>query len=437
MSVKVEKLEGSMADLVITVSAEEFNSAIKRAYEKQKGKISIPGFRKGKVPLSMVEKLYGEAVFYNDAADDLINSTYPEEAEACGESIVSSPEISVEQIGRDKEFIYRAKVALKPPVSLGKYKGVEVEKTDIEVTEEEIDKEIENVRERNSRMEEVTDRPVKDGDSTTLDFEGFVDGAAFEGGKGTDYPLTIGSGSFIPGFEEQLVGAEIGVEKEVNVTFPENYQAAELAGKPAVFKCTVKKIREKILPEFNADFVSDISEFDTVEEYRADVKKEITARKEKEAKSAREDAVVKAIVEDAAIELPEPMIENQQRQMVSEFEQQLRMQGMQLSQYLQYTGGSEEQMLESMRPTAVNRIKTRLVMEEIVKAENITATEEDFDAEIQRMAEQYQMEADRVKEILGESGKKQTMEDLAVQKAVTFVVDASVEKKAAAKKSED
>ena len=437
MSVKVEKLEGSMADLVITVSAEEFENAIKRAYEKQKGQISVPGFRKGKVPLGMVKKMYGEAVFYNDAADDLINKTYPEEFEACGESIVSSPDISIEQIGEGKEFIYRAKVALKPPVSLGKYKGVEVEQQEIGVTEEEIDKEIENVRERNSRMEEVTDRPVKEGDTATIDFEGFADGVAFEGGKGTDYPLTIGSGSFIPGFEEQLVGVSVGEEKEVNVTFPENYQAEELAGRPAVFKVTVKKIREKILPEFNADFVSDISDFDTIEEYREDVKKELASRKESAAKTEKENEVVKAIIEDAAMELPEPMIETQQRQLLDEFEQQIRMQGMSMENYYKYTGQSEEKMLESVRDTAVSRIKTRLVMEQIAKEENITATEEDYEAEIERMASQYQMEASRVKELVGENGKKQMLEDLAVQKAVSFVVDNAVAKKASAKKSED
>lgn len=430
MSLQVEKLEKNMAKLIIEVSAEELEKAIETAYQKNKNKISVPGFRKGKVPRKMIEKMYGAAVFYEDAANELIPDAYEKALEECEEEIVSSPKIEVTQIESGKPFIFTAEVALKPEVSLGKYKGVKVEKTDVTVTDEEVDAQIEKERENSARTITVDDRAVKDGDITTIDFEGFVDGVAFEGGKGTDYPLTIGSGAFIPGFEEQLVGAEIGKETEVNVTFPEDYHSADLAGKAAVFKCTVKEIKEKQLPELDDEFASEVSTFDTLAEYKEDVKKGIAMKKEEDAKRAKEDAVIEAIIADSAMEIPEAMVETQQRQIVEDFAQRMQMQGLTMEQYFQFTGMNAQMLLEQVKPQAMSRIQSRLVLEAIVKAENIEATEEDFDAEVKKMAEVYQMEEDKVKETLGENGKKQVMMDLAVSKAVTFVVENAVEGKA-------
>ncbi|MBQ7358548.1 MAG: trigger factor [Lachnospiraceae bacterium] len=438
MSLQVEKLEKNMAKLTIEVSAEELEAAIEVAYQKNKNKISVPGFRKGKVPRKMIEKMYGPAIFYEDAANELIPTAYEKALEECEEEIVSSPQIDVVQIEAGKPFIFTAEVALKPEVSLGKYKGVKVEAADVTVTEEEIDAQIQRERENSARTITVEDRAVKDGDMTVIDFEGFVDGVAFEGGKGTDYPLTIGSGAFIPGFEEQLVGAEIGKEVEVNVTFPAEYHAADLAGKPAVFKCTVKSITEKQLPELDDEFASEVSVFDTLAEYREDVKKTLEMKKNDEAKRAKEDAVIDAIVADSAMEIPEAMIETQQRQIVDEFAQRLQMQGLSMEQYFQFTGLNPQMMLEQVKPQALSRIQSRLVLEAIVKAEGIEATEEDFDAEAAKMAETYQMELDKVKEVLGENGKKQVMQDIAIAKAVEFVVAEAKEgaaKKTTAKKT--
>lgn len=428
MSVQVEKLEKSMAKLTIEVSAEELEKALQKAFLKNKDKISIPGFRKGKVPRQMVEKMYGPEIFYEDAANELIPEAYEQAVEECGEDIVSSPTIDVTQIKKGEPFIFTAEVALKPPVKLGKYKGVKVEKADTEVTDEEVDAQINKERENNARNIEVTDRAVKDGDMTVLDFEGFVDGTAFEGGKGENYPLTIGSGAFIPGFEEQLIGAEIGKEVEVNVTFPEDYQAEELKGKAAVFKCTIKEIKEKELPELDDEFASEVSEFDTLEEYKADVKAKLTEEKVKEAKNAKEAAVIEAIVNDSEMEIPEAMLTTQQRQMVDEFAQRIQMQGLSLDQYFQFTGTSYDKMIEQVKPQAEKRIKSRLVLEEIVKAENIEASEEDFEEEIKVMAEAYQMEADKVKEMLPEKSVSQIKADIAVRKAAEFVVENAKEK---------
>ncbi len=428
MSVSVEKLEHSMAKLTIEVSAETFEQAIEKTYQKQKNNISVPGFRKGKVPRKLIEKTYGVGVFYEDAANDVINSTYPQEAEDCGEDIVSAPKISVTQIEAGKPFIYTAEVALKPPVSLGKYKGIEVEKKDVTVSDEEVEAELKKEQEKNAKYSDVTDRAVKDGDMITLDFEGFVDGEAFQGGRGDSYPLTIGSHSFIPGFEEQLVGAEIGVEKDINVKFPEDYQAEELKGKDAIFKCTVKSIREKTLPELNDEFADDVSEFDTLDAYKEDIKSKLSVKKEEEAKNAKENAVIDAIIADASMELPEPMVEAQQNQMIDEFAQRMQMQGLSIDQYFQYTGSSREKMAEEIKPQAEKRIKTRLVLEQVVKDENIEASEEDFEAEVQKMADSYKMEADKIKSFFDEKSKAQLMQDLAVQKAVTFVTDAAKEK---------
>lgn len=428
MSVQVEKLEKNMAKLTIEVAAEELEKAIEATYQKNKSKISIPGFRKGKVPRQMIERMYGKEVFYEDAANALIPDAYEKALDECEEDIVSSPSIDVVQIEAGKPFIFTAEVALKPEVKLGKYKGVKVEKADIAVTDEEVDAEINKERENNARNIEVTDRAVKDGDITTLDFEGFVDGVAFEGGKGENYPLTIGSGAFIPGFEEQLIGAEIGKEVEVNVTFPEDYQAEDLKGKAAVFKCTVKEIKEKQLPELDDEFASEVSEFETLAEYKADVKGKLEERKAKEAKDAKEAAVIEEIVKDSEMEIPEAMLATQQRQMVDEFAQRIQMQGLSIDQYFQFTGSSYEQMIEQVKPQAEKRIQSRLVLEAVVKAENITATDEDYEDELKVMAEAYQMEVEKVKELLPEKSVAQIKEDIAVKKAAEFVVENAKEK---------
>ena len=428
MSVQVEKLEKNMAKLTIEVAAEELEKAIEAAYQKNKSKISVPGFRKGKVPRQMIERMYGKEVFYEDAANALIPDAYEKALDECEEDIVSSPSINVVQIEAGKPFIFTAEVALKPEVKLGKYKGVKVEKSDVTVTDEEVDAEINKERENNARNIEVTDRAVKDGDITTLDFEGFVDGVAFEGGKGENYPLTIGSGAFIPGFEEQLIGAEIGKEVEVNVTFPEDYQAEELKGKAAVFKCTVKEIKEKQLPELDDEFASEVSEFETLAEYKADVKGKLEERKAKEAKDAKEAAVIEAIVKDSEMEIPEAMLATQQRQMVDEFAQRIQMQGLSIDQYFQFTGSSYEQMIEQVKPQAEKRIQSRLVLEAVAKAENIAATDEDYEEELKVMAEAYQMEVEKVRELLPEKSVAQIKEDIAVKKAAEFVVENAKEK---------
>ena len=427
MSVKVEKLEKNMAKLTMEVPAEELEKAIQGAYLKQKNRINIPGFRRGKAPRAMIEKMYGAGIFYEDAANALIPEAYSKAVDECGETIVSRPSISIEQLEKGKPFIFTAEVALKPEVVLGDYKGLEVPKSDLEVTEEEIAGELKREQENNSRSIDVDDRAVMDGDKVTLDFEGSVDGEAFEGGKGTDYPLTIGSGAFIPGFEEQLVGAEIGQEKEVNVTFPENYQAKELAGKAAVFKCTVKKIEMKELPELNDDFAKDVSEFDTLEEYKADIKKNLEEKKADAAKRSREDAAVEKAIENASMEIPDAMLETQVDQMLDDFARRIQAQGLSMEQYMQFTGATQDAMREQMKPQAMKRIQTRLVLEKIAEAENIQISDERLDEEIAKMAEMYKMEADKLKEMMGDYEKDQMKKDLAVQEAVTFLADNAVE----------
>lgn len=428
MSVQVEKLEKNMAKLTIEVAPEELEKAIEGAYQKNKSKISVPGFRKGKVPRQMIERMYGKEVFYEDAVNALIPEAYEKAVDECEEEIVSSPKIEVAQVEAGKPFIFTAEVALKPEVKLGKYKGVKVEKADTEVTDEEVDKEIDKERESNARNIDVTDRAVKAGDIVTLDFEGFVDGTAFEGGKGENYPLTIGSGTFIPGFEEQLVGAEIGKETEVNVTFPEDYQAEDLKGKAAVFKCTVKEIKEKELPTLDDEFASEVSEFETLAEYKADIRGRLEERKAKAAREAKEAAVIEEIIKDSDMEIPEAMIETQQRQMIDEFAQRIQMQGLTLEQYFQFTGASYDQMIEQVKPQAEKRIQSRLVLEAVAAAEKIEATEEDYEEELKSMAEAYQMEVDKVKELLPEKSVQQIKEDIAVKKAAEFVVDNAKEK---------
>lgn len=423
MSVQVEKLEKNMAKLTIEVSAAEFEKALEDAFLKNKNKISVPGFRKGKVPRQMVEKMYGPEIFYEDAANALIPDAYSKALDECEEDIVSSPEIDVTQIEKGKSFIFTATVALKPEVKLGKYKGVKVEAAEVTVTDEEVDAKIEKERENNARTIEVTDRPVKNGDMTILDFEGFVDGVAFDGGKGENYPLTIGSGAFIPGFEEQLVGAEIGKEVEVNVTFPEDYQAEELKGKAAVFKCTIKEIKEKELPALDDEFASEVSEFDTLEEYKKDVKETLTIEKEKAARDAKEAAVIDAIIADSDMDIPEAMVTTQQKQMIDEFAQRMQMQGLSMEQYFQFTGATLDKMMEQVKPQAETRIKSRLVLEAVAVKEGIEATEEDYEEEIKTMAEVYQMEPDKIKEMLPEKSVKGIKEDIAVKKAAEFVVN--------------
>lgn len=428
MSVQVETLEKSMAKLTIEVSAEEFETALDKAYKKNKNKISLPGFRKGKAPRAMIEKMYGTGVFYEDAANDLIPDAYESAAKESKLEIVAQPSIDVTQIEKGKPFIFTATVAVKPEVTLGEYKGIEVEKKTAEVTDEELQAEIDKVRESNSRMITVDDRAVQDGDITTIDFEGFVDGEPFEGGKGEDYPLTIGSHSFIDNFEEQLIGKNIGEETEVNVTFPEQYQAEELQGKPAVFKVTIKEIKVKELPELDDDFAQDVSEFDTVDEYKEDLKKKLLENKEAALKREKEEDVVGKIIENATMEIPDPMVDTQVRQMVQEFSQRIQSQGLSLQQYMQFTGMTPESLTNELQPQALKRIQSRLVLEAVAAAENIETSDEDLEKELEKMAEMYQMEADKLKELVGEEEKKQIALDLAVQKAVELVVDAAVEK---------
>ena len=427
MSVTVEKLEKNMAKLTIEVSADELEKAIQAAYLKQKNRINIPGFRKGKAPRAMIEKMYGAGIFYEDAANALIPNAYSEALAECEETIVSQPSIDVVQLEKGKPFIFTAEVALKPEVTLGEYKGLEVPKSELEVTEEEVAGELRKEQESNSRTIDVDDRAVADGDKVTLDFEGFVDGEAFDGGKGTDYPLTIGSGAFIPGFEEQLVGAEIGKETEVNVTFPENYQAENLAGKPAVFKCTVKKIEVKELPELDDDFAKDVSEFDTLEEYKADIKKNLEEKKADAAKRAKEDAAVDAAIEKASMEIPDAMIDTQVSNMIEDFARRIQSQGLTMEQYLQFTGMTPAALQEQMKPQALKRIQSRLVLEKIAEVENIQISDEKLDEEIAQMAEMYKMEVEKLKEVLGDAEKEQMKKDMAVQEAVTLITEAAVE----------
>ena len=422
MSVQVEKLEKNMAKLTVEVSAEDFKAAIKKAYNKTKNRFAIPGFRKGKASQAVIEKMYGEAVFYEDAADEAINSTYAEAMKESGLDIVSRPEITVEQIGKDQAFIYSALVAVKPEVTLGEYKGVEVEKADAAVTAEDVEAELKRVQEQNARLLTVEDRPVADGDQTVIDFEGFVDGKGFEGGKAEDYPLTIGSHSFIDTFEEQLIGKNIGEECEVNVTFPTEYHAAELAGKPAMFKVTVKEIKVKELPALDDEFASEVSEFDTLDEYKQDIEKKLQERKEKAAASQNEDRVVAKVVENASMEIPEKMIDAQIDNMLRETAQRMQSQGLSMDLYMKYTGMTADQMKDQMRPEAVKRIQTRLVLEAVVKAENIETSEEKLDEEIAKMAEAYKMEADKLKSYMTDSDKDQMKQDLAVQAAVDLLV---------------
>ena len=427
MSLQVEKMEKNMAKLTIEVSAEELEKAIQEAYQKNKNKITLPGFRKGKAPRVMIEKMYGKGVFLEDAANALIPSAYSDALRECDLEIVSQPEIDITQLEAGKPFIFTAEVAVKPEVTLGEYKGVEIKKVEVEVTDEEINAELRREQENNSRTILVEDRAVEDGDIATIDFEGFVDGTPFEGGKGTDYPLTIGSNTFIPGFEEQLIGANAGEKRDVNVTFPEEYQAKELAGKAAVFKCEVKKIEKKELPELDDEFAKDLSEFDTLDDYKADIRKNLTERKEAEAKRQREDEAVQKAVDNASMEIPDAMIRTQVNQMVDDFSRRMQSQGLSMEQYFQFTGMTLDKLMEEMKPQALRRIQTRLVLEKVAEVENIQPSEERMDEEFTKMAEMYKMEKDKLKELVGEIELEQMKKDMAVQDAVTFIADAAKE----------
>ena len=432
MSLKVENLEHNMAKLTIEVSAEEFEEAIKHAYVKNKNKINIHGFRKGKAPQAMIEKMYGAGIFYEDAANELIPKAYDAEIENCDLDLVSQPKIDVVQIEKGKPFIFTAEVAVKPEVTLGAYEGVEVPKTEINVTDEEVDAEVDKEREKNSRTTTVEDRGVENGDMIKLDFDGSVDGVAFDGGKAENYDLTVGSGSFIPGFEEQLVGVKAGEEKEVKVTFPEDYHAKDMAGKEAVFKCKVNEIKVKELPEANDEFAQDVSEFDTLAEYKEDLKKKLTERKEAAAKNAKEAAAVEAAVANAEMDIPDAMVDGQVRQMANDFARRIQSQGLTVDQYFQFTGMTAEKLMDQMKPEALKRIKNSLVLEAIAAKENFEIAEEKIEEELKKMSEAYKMEVDKIKEALGESGLDQMKAELKIQAAVDFIRDKAteVEKKA-------
>lgn len=436
MSVQVENLEKNMAKLTIEVAAEEVEKAIQSAYLKEKGKISLPGFRKGKVPRKMIEKMYGEVVFYEDAANTLIQENYPGAVEESGVDIVSRPTIDVVQIESGKPFIFTAEVAVRPEVKLGKYLGVQVTKVDTSVSDEEVEEALEKERNNNARTISVTDRPVQNGDTAVIDFEGFVDGVAFEGGKGENHSLEIGSHSFIDTFEDQLVGKNVGDDVEVNVTFPEQYQAAELAGKPAMFKVKIHEIKCKELPELNDEFAQDVSEFDTLAEYKEDVKKRLTEQKENEAKRTKEDEAIQKIIDKSTMELPEAMIETQCENMVNEFAQRLAQSGLSMEQYMQFSGLTLDKLKEQVRPEAETRIKSSLVLEQIAKEENIEVTDAEVDAEVEKMAAQYGMEADKLKEYMGDSEKESMKRDLAVTKAVELIME-NVKERAKAKSKKE
>ncbi len=423
MSLQVEKLEKNMAKLTIEVPAEEFDAAIKNAYNKNKNKFSIPGFRKGKAPLAMLEKMYGAGIFYEDAANEVIDASYPKAAEESKEEIVSTPEIKVTQIEKGKAFIYEATVALKPEVTLGEYKGVEVKKAEAVVTDEDVENELTAARKKNGRLVDVEDGAIEDGDNTIIDFTGYIDGKTFDGGAGTDYPLVIGSHSFIEGFEDQLIGKKKGETCDVNVTFPAEYHADELAGKPAKFVVTIKEVKRNELPELNDEFASEVSDFDTLDEYKADIRKKLQEKKEQGAKVENENHVIEKVVENAQMELPQPMVDTQAREMVENYARRLQSQGLNINDYMKYTGMTPEKLMEQMRPEAEKRIKTRLVLEKVVEAENVQVSDEKLDEQINEIAASYKLEGAKLKEMMGEREKEQIREDLKVQAAIDLLVE--------------
>lgn len=423
MSVQVEKLEKNMAKLTIEVPAEEFDAAIKNAYNKNKNKFSIPGFRKGKAPLAMLEKMYGAGIFYEDAANEVIDASYPKAAEESKEEIVSTPEIKVTQIEKGKAFIYEATVALKPEVTLGEYKGVEVKKAEAVVTDEDVENELTAARKKNGRLIDVEDGAIEDGDNTIIDFTGYIDDKTFDGGAGTDYPLVIGSHSFIEGFEDQLIGKKKGETCDVNVTFPAEYHADELAGKPAKFVVTIKEVKRNELPELNDEFASEVSDFDTLDEYKADIRKKLQEKKEQDAKVENENNVIEKVIENAQMELPQPMVDTQAREMVENYARRLQSQGLNINDYMKYTGMTPEKLMEQMRPEAEKRIKTRLVLEKVVEVENVEVSDEKLDEQINEIAASYKLEGAKLKEMMGEREKEQIREDLKVQAAIDLLVE--------------
>lgn len=423
MSLQVEKLEKNMAKLTIEVPAEEFDAAIKNAYNKNKNKFSIPGFRKGKAPLAMLEKMYGAGIFYEDAANEVIDASYPKAAEESKEEIVSTPEIKVTQIEKGKAFIYEATVALKPEVTLGEYKGVEVKKAEAVVTDEDVENELTAARKKNGRLIDVEDGAIEDGDNTIIDFTGYIDDKTFDGGAGTDYPLVIGSHSFIEGFEDQLIGKKKGETCDVNVTFPAEYHADELAGKPAKFVVTIKEVKRNELPELNDEFASEVSDFDTLDEYKADIRKKLQEKKEQDAKVENENNVIEKVVENAQMELPQPMVDTQAREMVENYARRLQSQGLNINDYMKYTGMTPEKLMEQMRPEAEKRIKTRLVLEKVVEVENVEVSDEKLDEQINEISASYKLEGAKLKEMMGEREKEQIREDLKVQAAIDLLVE--------------
>ena len=437
MSVQVENLEKNMAKLTIEVPAEELEKAIESAYRKQKNQISIPGFRKGKVPRAMIEKMYGAGIFYEDAANALMQQNYPSAVDESGIDIVSRPTVDIVQIEQGKPFIFTAEVAVKPEVTLGKYMGVTVTKADTSVSDEEVDAELDKERNQNARTITVTDRPVAEGDTAVIDFEGFVDGVPFEGGKGENHPLEIGSHTFIDNFEEQLVGKNAGEEVEVNVTFPEQYQAADLAGKPAVFKVKINEIKTKELPELDDEFAQEVSsEFDTLAEYKESVKKNLEEQKKNEVRRAQEDEALQKIIDKSKMDIPEAMIDTQCETMIEEFAQRIAQSGLTLEQYLQFSGTTIDGMKEQVRPEALTRIQSSLVLEQIAKEENIEVTDEDIDAEIEKMAASYGMEADQLKGYMGDAQRDSMKKELALSKAADLIME-NVKERAKAKGKKD
>ena len=435
MSVQVENLEKNMAKLTIEVPAEELDKAIEAAYQKEKGKFNIPGFRKGKVPRHMIEKMYGVEVFYEEAANALMQANYPAAVEESGVEVVSRPTVDVVQLEKGKAFIFTAEVAVKPEVKLGKYTGVQVTKIDTKVSAAEVKEALEAERNKNARTVSVK-RAIKVGDTAVIDYEGFVDGVAFAGGKGENHALEIGSHSFIDTFEDQLVGKKIGEEVDVNVTFPTEYHAAELAGQPALFKVKINDVTTKELPKLDDEFASDVSEFETLDEYKEDLKKQIADKKAAEGKRAQEDEAIQKIVDASKMDIPEAMIQTQCEDMVNEFAQRIAQSGLTMEQYMQFSGSTVEQLMDQVRPEAETRIKTSLVLDAIVKAENIEATDEDVDAEIEKMSAMYGMPVDQLKSYMGENEKKSIKRDLAITKAVEFIMANAKEKAKAKPKKE-
>lgn len=429
MSYTIEKKEHNMAVLTIEVSADDVDKATEEAFQRNKNKINIPGFRKGKVSRSVIEKMYGKDFFLEQAANNIVQRAYADVYDECEEEIVSAPEIDIVTLVAGQPMVFTATVALKPEVKLGKYKGVEIEKIETEPTEEEIEQVINRERENNARMVSVDDRAVQEKDIAVIDFEGFVGGKSFEGGKGDNYELTIGSHSFIDTFEDQLIGKNVGDDVNVEVTFPEEYHAKELAGKPALFKVHINEIKVKELPELDDEFAGEVSEFETLEEYKEDVKKQIRERKEKGAKDQKEMAAIDAVVEDSEMDIPDPYVETVMRQMIQEYSQRLSMQGLNLEQYMQFTGQTREKFEEDMKPQALKRIQSRLVLEEIVKKENITVSDEDLEEEYKKISESYKMDIEEVKDMVGEEGKEEIKKDLSMTKAGEFLAENAKEVK--------